>query len=84
MPGRSPYEAFVAFVDPLASAIGSIVRAKFRCSSGGKTDVQANDDEPDHRLFLGTDRPTRTGDQTGQLRVAMLSHWIACRDSSTQ
>jgi hypothetical protein len=36
MPGRTPYEAYSAFVGPLADALSCVARVKALCSSGGK------------------------------------------------
>jgi hypothetical protein len=47
MPGRKPYEAFSAFVGPLADALSCVARARFAVSPDGKTAMGAT-----HGLFL--------------------------------
>lgn len=39
MPGRTPPEAFKAFVDPLASALACVARCKLSPSAGGRQQV---------------------------------------------
>jgi hypothetical protein len=47
VPGRTPQEAFQAFVDPLGRAIACIAHAKFNCSPGGRAEV-----DKEHQLYL--------------------------------
>jgi hypothetical protein len=48
MPGNTAYEAYGAFVTPLASAISTVARTKITCSEGGKQKLGAV-----HTLYLG-------------------------------
>lgn len=52
MPGTTPYEAYQAFVTPLASALACVARAKIQPSAGGTAVLHK-----DHGLYL-----TRQGD----------------------
>ncbi len=48
MPGRTPYEAYNAFVAPLASALSCVAHAKILCSPGGRELTNKV-----HRLHIG-------------------------------
>ncbi|GAB3796922.1 hypothetical protein GCM10027605_05750 [Micromonospora zhanjiangensis] len=48
MPGRSPYNAYSAFVTPLASALSCVARAKIVCTRGGNSQLGKV-----HLLLLG-------------------------------
>jgi hypothetical protein len=52
MPGRTPYEAYRAFVEPLAAALACVATAKIQPSAGGTHILYR-----DHNLYL-----TRQGD----------------------
>jgi hypothetical protein len=39
MPGRNAYEAFSAFVGPLANALSCVATVKITASAGGKNDL---------------------------------------------
>ncbi len=47
MPGDSAYEAYVAFVGPLATALSCVAFAKIRPSEGGKNNLHQ-----DHNLYI--------------------------------
>lgn len=47
MPGKSPYQAFSAFVEPLADALTCISQVRFEVSEGGKNVLGVN-----HALYL--------------------------------
>ncbi|MBI1757964.1 MAG: hypothetical protein HYR62_01830 [Actinobacteria bacterium] len=55
MPGRTPYQAFEAFVAPLETALCCIATVKFQCSAGGKAEVLPVDGAADHQLFVNND-----------------------------
>lgn len=61
MPGKTPNEAFSAFVDPLAGALKCIVRTKIQHSEGGRNTLGRT-----HTLFL-TGKPD--GPDEGYLRL---------------
>jgi hypothetical protein len=50
VPGGTPYEAYTAFVQPLAQALACVARAKITCSPGGKNEVGV-----DHSWTLNRD-----------------------------
>ncbi|HSV66966.1 MAG TPA: hypothetical protein VLJ59_13780 [Mycobacteriales bacterium] len=54
MPGNTPYQAFEAFVGPLA-ALGCVAQVTLQCSPHGKTEVLPADVDTDHRLFVNND-----------------------------
>ena len=70
MPGRTPYEAYSAFVTPLANALSCVARVKILCSAGGKTSLGRV-----HRLYLGGneagDHVKLAGDVRLELRARM-------------
>lgn len=48
MPGRTPYAAYEAFVEPLAAALAAIARAPIQCTPGGKNEL-----DKVHNLYIG-------------------------------
>lgn len=69
MPGKKPYDAFLAFVSPLANALSCLVNAKLTPSSGGKNDVDV-----DHQLYISganEDGYVRLGATPGMKRIEL-------------
>lgn len=71
MPGRTPYEAFSAFVEPLADALSCVVRTKIQHSAGGNAVV-----DKEHQLWLtgSDDNPYVKLDHTsGRPKLELLA-----------
>jgi hypothetical protein len=76
MPGKTPYDAYSAFVTPLANALSCIGFAKIQPSEGGKSDLNV-----DHNLYItGTQNDgfiRLQGDPALQFRARMRYQLIA-------